>query len=173
MDWSPVFSGIVGGLAAGGFVYFLRRRANAPARGGDDGASVVLSHSWFIKGFAIGFLALGVLLLYGAFHSAPSDTTIAFVVAGSMFVLSVLFTAEAFLFLIEIRDDGLRVRTMLGRTKRIRVDEMRAVRHIAWLDVYVLSTHGRGGVWFSNLLPGLVTLFRQFREWGVPAPARV
>jgi hypothetical protein len=164
MEWSPIFSGLVGAIAAAVLGY-LTIRSHAHAVKDEDGWKSLrpsfMVHFAFFGSFAFSSLMAWIYLFVGSSRPDAARQELLMLLLGGAFGAGALWTLWSY-YLMTVRWKGSKLQFgRFGRIQEKRVQEIATKRYVAWRSEYSVEFDDGARLIFSPYQKGGLELARK------------
>jgi hypothetical protein len=146
--WSPIYSGLVGGLVVFALVFFTNSESRR------DGNVRLLEFGIIFKSFAILLVIVTLFILYAMVGSFEGQEVAATLVGLGFLAGSTFFSYQAFFIRFGYDDEFIYFKSPIAGDNKVPWDNFERVGY-SWLlqaDYIVVSEIGK--IWCSNMLNG-------------------
>lgn len=147
-SWSPIYSGLIGGLAV--FLMILFSGNKSKIKGGRR----YLEYGLLFKGFCVLVIPLSLVIIYSVFQSYEGQEVSAFLVATGFLCCSIFLPYQAFFVKLSYDKDFVYFKSPIAGDKKAPWSDLEKVDYSWLVQADYIVVKGIGKIWCSNMLNG-------------------
>ena len=164
MEWSPLYSGLVGAIVATALGYWTityQEKVERDANGWMALRPTATVHFAFIGSFAFSALMLWLYLFVGSARTDADTQEFMMLVLFAVFGVAAMWTFWS-AYLYKVRWKGSKIEFgRLGRIHRYKVQQIAAKKYVAWRSEYAIEFEDGQRLFFSPYMRGGLELARK------------
>lgn len=147
-SWSPIYSGLIGGLAVATMVFFANDKSKK------EGDIHYLEYGLFFKGFSILLVPFTLFILYAMFQSFEGQEIAASLVGVGFVAASIFFPYQTFFVKFSYDKEFIYFKSPIAGNKKASWADLEKVGYSWLLQADYIVVKGIGKIWCSNMLNG-------------------
>lgn len=146
--WSPIYSGLIGGLAVAAMVFLTKNESRT------ENNRHYLEFGLLFKIFSVAIIPFAILILFAMFKSFEGQEIAAILVGAGFTAAAIFFPYQAFLVKFSYDKQFVYYKSPIAGDNKVSWDKLEKVDYSWLLQADYIVLEGVGRIWCSNMLNG-------------------